>query len=88
MGRLCARLAWKRVCMLLNWLNDEMAFSEGAVTRTEWLSDRVSKSTAQSIPQQCFGTQAHLTACTSLPSPIVSSSDRARLLQEGGEVEL
>ncbi|KAG1655431.1 hypothetical protein FOA52_004106 [Chlamydomonas sp. UWO 241] len=41
MGRLVARVAWKRVTLLLHWLNSSMAFGEGASTQLRWLGDGV-----------------------------------------------
>ncbi len=38
MGRLAARLAWKKTSLLLNWLNGQLSFSEGTESRTTWLT--------------------------------------------------
>eukprot|EP00798_Chlamydomonas_sp_ICE-L_P002432 gene2432-8754_t len=39
-GRMVARLAWKKIQLLMHWLNMSMAFSEGFPTRATWLSDK------------------------------------------------
>jgi len=40
-GRLCARLAQKRLQLLLFWVHLQLAFTEGCSTRMVWLSDKV-----------------------------------------------
>ena len=40
-GRLCARLAWKKIGLMLNWLNGQLSFSDGIEGRTNWVSGRV-----------------------------------------------
>ena len=41
-GRMCARLAWKKIGLMLNWLNGQLSFSDGIEGRTNWVSGRVS----------------------------------------------
>eukprot|EP00955_Chlamydomonas_euryale_P085512 364101-Chlamydomonas_euryale.AAC.7 len=36
MGRLAARLAWKRTCLMLHWLSSLLSFSYGLSTRQVW----------------------------------------------------
>ena len=44
MGRLCARLAWRKTRMLLHWLHNMLAFSGGTGGgRLGWLSDHVGR---------------------------------------------
>lgn len=40
-GRLCARLAWKQTCLMLTWLESQLAFSEGSQSRALWSTDVV-----------------------------------------------
>ena len=40
-GRMCARLAWKKIGLMLNWLNGQLSFSDGVEGRANWVSGRV-----------------------------------------------
>lgn len=40
-GRLAARRAYKRLRLLLYWLQQELAFSEGCEERINWMSEAV-----------------------------------------------
>jgi hypothetical protein len=41
MGRLCARLALRKLKLLLYWLQLQLGNTEGCSARLEWLSDKV-----------------------------------------------
>jgi hypothetical protein len=41
MGRLCARLAFRKLKLLLYWLQLQLGSTEGCSARLEWLSDKV-----------------------------------------------
>ncbi len=41
MGRLAARRAYKRLRLLLYWLQQELGFSEGCEERINWMSEAV-----------------------------------------------
>ncbi|GAX79741.1 hypothetical protein CEUSTIGMA_g7182.t1 [Chlamydomonas eustigma] len=38
MGRLCARLAWKKISLMLSWINSQLAFTQGVDGRSAWLT--------------------------------------------------
>ncbi len=40
-GKLCARLAQRKLQLLLHWLQTQMAFTEGCTDRAHWLSDQL-----------------------------------------------
>ena len=40
-GRLCARLAWKKISLLLHWLSGQLAFTDGTEGRINWMSGKV-----------------------------------------------
>ena len=46
MGRLCARLAWKKMELLLYWLQLQLSYTEGCTARLQWLSDKVRSSSS------------------------------------------
>lgn len=41
MGRVAARLASRKVQLLLYWLQMQLAFTEGCTERRNWLSEKV-----------------------------------------------
>lgn len=48
MGRLCARLAWRKTRMLLHWLHNMLAFSGGTGGgRMGWLGEQVGRGMVQ-----------------------------------------
>jgi hypothetical protein len=40
-GKLCARMAQRKLQLLLHWLQMQLAFTEGCSARLNWLSDKV-----------------------------------------------